>query len=106
MGIRCCRRISGRPIPGYDLDVWKCCEPSADINGLPGGDQSDYPVALKIDHDRPIGESFAEREVIHTDLFDGSPSDMLNGHAWFLIRKMDMPVPFYRIVYEKQALYL
>lgn len=57
------------PIPGYDLDVWKCCKPSADFNGLPGGNQIDYPVALKINHDRPIGEPFAEREVIHANLF-------------------------------------
>ena len=35
-----------------------------------------------------------------------SPSDMLNGHACFLSRRMDMPVPFYWILYEKQPLFL
>lgn len=76
MGIRCCRRISGRPIPGYDLDVRKCCEPAADISSLSGRDHVDYPMALKVDHNRTIGEPFPKCKIIHTDLFTEALSTM------------------------------
>ena len=69
MGIHCCRRISGRPIPGYDLYVRKCCEPAADISSLSGRDHVDYPMALKVDHNRTIREPFPKCKIIHTVLF-------------------------------------
>ena len=69
MRIRCCWRISGCPISGYDLDVWKCCEPSADICSLSGRDHVDYPMALKVDHNRTIREPFPKCKIIHADPF-------------------------------------
>lgn len=76
MGIHCCRRISGRPIPGYDLYVRKCCEPAADISSLSGRDHVDYPMALKVDHNRTIREPFPKCKIIHTVLFTEALSTM------------------------------